>query len=356
VSILKPLYGTEPQLERNLESFFTQDYPEFEIIFGTRSWEDPALRVVERLCEKYPQVRTRIVVSGEPYWPNAKVFSLHRMFAGVTGSYFVISDSDVLVRRDFLRNVVPPLLDSRVGLVTCLYEGIPARDFWSTLEALGMTVEMSSGVLVAEMVDGMKFAMGAVMAVRRDALEAIGGIRSLADFCADDFLLGKRIAKCGYQVVLSHYKVGHVLADRSASRSFSDQLRWMKSTRFSRPRGHAGSGLTYAVPFGLLALLLSLGHPQLRYAGIALFVAACVNRMLLSTLIGWGVMRDPRALWSCWLYPLRDLLGFGIWVASFGGRTFRWRGETYQFEDEGRITPEQREYELVGQTLPQGQD
>ncbi len=356
VLILKPLYGMEPQLERNLESFFTQDYPDFEIVFGTRSWEDPALAVVERLCERYPQVKTRTVVSGEPFWPNAKVYSLHRMLAGTSAAYCVISDSDVEVRPDFLRNVVPPLLDPKVGLVTCLYQGVPAGDFWSSLEALGMTVEMSSGVLVAEMVDGMRFAMGAVMALRRDALEAAGGVRALADYCADDFLLGRWVARAGYRVVLSHYHVRHVLAERPLAGSFRDQLRWMKSTRFSRPRGHLGSGLTYAVPFGLLALLLGIAQPALLAVGISLFALACANRIALSLLVGWRVMRDPRALRSCWLYPLRDLLGFCLWAASFGGKTFTWRGETYRFGEQGRITPEQREFELVGETVPQGHD
>jgi ceramide glucosyltransferase len=357
VTILKPLRGMELQLENNLESFFRQDYPEFDIVFGTRSWEDPALRVVAGLCAKYPQVATKIVVSGEPFWPNAKVFSLSKMLAvSAASSHFVISDSDVLVGPDFLRRVVPPLLNSKIGLVTCLYRGIPAQDLWSKLEALGMTVEMTSGVLVANMLEGMKFAMGAVMALRRDALEAIGGIRSLADYCADDFLLGNRIAKAGYQVVLSDYKVEHVLPGRTLQQSFSDQLRWMKSTRFSRPRGHIGSGLTYAIPFGLLALLPAIGHPHRMQLGIELFALACANRILLSLISGWLVMRDPRALWRCWLYPLRDLAGFLVWAASFCGRTFRWRGESYHLESDGRLAPEQRRFELVGATQPQGHD
>ena len=268
----------------------------------------------------------------------------------------VISDSDVLVRPDFLRNVVPPLLNPRVGLVTCLYEGIPDRGLWSLLEALGMSIEMSSGVLVARMVDGMRFALGAVMAVRRDALEAMGGIRETAYFYSDDFVLGNRIAESGYEVVLSHYKVGHVLTSRSLQRTLGDQLRWMKSTRFSRPLGHIGSGLTYAVPFGLLALLLGLGHGHRLYAGFELFMMACLNRMILALVVGWGIVGDRRALWLCWLYPLRDLLGFGVWSASFSGKTFFWRGETYQFGREGRITPEQRPVTMLGHGLSQGHD
>ena len=356
VTILKPLHGMEPRLEENLESFFRQDYPSFVIVFGTRSGEDPALSVVERLQAKYPQVPTRIVVSGEPSWPSAKVYSLSKMIASSSDEFLVISDSDVLVRPDFLRNVVPPLLNPRVGLVTCLYEGIPDRGLWSLLEALGMSIEMSSGVLVARMVDGMRFALGAVMAVRRDALEAMGGIRETAYFYSDDFVLGNRIAESGYEVVLSHYKVGHVLTSRSLQRTLGDQLRWMKSTRFSRPLGHIGSGLTYAVPFGLLALLLGLGHGHRLYAGFELFMMACLNRMILALVVGWGIVGDRRALWLCWLYPLRDLLGFGVWSASFSGKTFFWRGETYQFGREGRITPEQRPVTMLGHGLSQGHD
>ncbi len=356
VTILKPLHGMEPRLEENLESFFRQDYPDFALVFGVRNCEDQALNVVDKLQAKYPQVQTRIVISGEPSWPNAKVYSLSKMIASSVDEFLVISDSDVLVRSDFLRNVIPPLLNPKVGLVTCLYEGIPTRGLWSQLEALGMSIEMPSGVLVAEMVDGMKFALGAVMAVRRDAIEAVGGVRETAHFYSDDFVLGSRIAEAGYEVVLSHYKVGHVLASRSLLRTLGDQLRWMKSTRFSRPLGHVGSGLTYSVPFGLLALLLGLSAGDHVRAGFELFLIAWLNRVVLALAVGWGIMRDRRALWLCWLYPLRDLLGFGIWAASFSGKTFFWRGETYQFGDKGRITPEQRPISLLSHSLPQGHD
>jgi ceramide glucosyltransferase len=357
VTILKPVHGMEPKLEETLESFFRQDYSNFEIVFGARNASNEALIVVEKLRAKYPHIPTRVVISGEPSWPNAKVFSLARMIASSENSCFVISDSDVLVRPDFLRQIVPPLLDPQVGLVTCMYEGIPAPDFWSQLEALGMSVEMPSGVMVADMVEGgMKFALGAAMAVRRDAIEAMGGIRETADFYSDDFVLGNRIAAAGYTVVLSSYKVGHVLSGQSLRQTFGDQLRWMKSTRFSRPWGHVGSGLTYAVPFGLLALLLALGHRNWMPIGLALFLAAWINRMLLALLVGWGVIGDRRCLWLCWLYPLRDLLGFCTWAASFTNNRFLWRGELYEFGRQGRITAVQREIDFVSDHLPQAND
>jgi ceramide glucosyltransferase len=356
VTVLKPVHGMEPKLEENLESFFRQDYPDFEIIFGARSRDNEALVVVERLRAEYPGVRTQVVISGEPSWPNAKVFSLAKMIASSDNDYLVMGDSDVLVGPDFLRNVIPPLLNPKVGLVTCLYQGIPASGFWSQLEALGMSVEMPSGVMVADMVEGMKFALGAAVTVRRDAIEAIGGIRETADFYSDDFVLGNRIAGAGYQVELSPYHVGHVLAVRSFQRTFGDQLRWMKSTRFSRPLGHVGSGLTYAVPFGLLALLLGLGHQHRIHAGVALLAMAWLNRMLLALVVGWGILRDPRSLWLCWLYPLRDLLGFCTWVASFTGNKFLWRGEPYQFGQDGRITPVQRSLDFLSDRIPQAHD
>ena len=356
VTILKPVHGAEPQLENTLESFFRQDYPHFEIIFGARSRDNEALLLVEKLRAKYPQIPTQVVISGDPSWPNAKVFSLAKMLASSDNEYLVISDSDVLVGPDFLRNVIPPLLNSKVGLVTCLYQGIPENSLWSRLEALGMSVEMPAGVMVAEMVDGMRFALGAAMALRRDAIEAIGGMRETADFYSDDFVLGNRIAEAGYTVCLSHYKVGHVLAASSLRRTLGDQLRWMKSTRFSRPWGHVGSGLTYAVPFGLLALLLAIGHPHKIYLALALLALAWLNRMLLAVMVGWGILRDPRSLSLCWLYPVRDLLGFCTWMASFAGNRFLWRGEPYRFGEEGRITPVQRSLEFIRDRVPQAHD
>jgi ceramide glucosyltransferase len=350
VTLLKPVHGMEPRLRENLESFFRQDYPDFEIIFGARSADNAALVVVDELRALYPNVRCKIVLSGPPTWPNAKVFSLDKMIALSRNDYFVISDSDVEAGPDFLRNVVPPLLDPRNGLLTCVYRGVPASSFWSSLEALGMSVEMTSGVLIADMLEGMRFALGAVITTKREVLEIIGGISATADYYSDDFVLGNLVWAAGYNVVLSHYIVDHVLIPSSFPRTFGHQVRWMKSTRYSRPRGHLGSGLTFAVPFGLLGLIsaTALGHPV---AGIALLATSILNRTVQSLAIGWSVTRDSRALRLCWLYPLRDLMGFITWAASYTSRNFFWRGETYQFTTGGKIVPQQRVVEdaLVNQ-------
>jgi ceramide glucosyltransferase len=341
VTIFKPVHGMEEQLAADLESFFQQDYPDYEVIFGVRDMDNPAARIAEEVRARYPHVPSRVIVSGPPEWPNAKVFSLDKMIAASSRNYFIISDSDVRVAPDFLRNTIPPLLDPKVGLVTCMYRGVPASDFWSWLEALGLSVEMSSGVMVADMMEGMRFALGPAMAVRRDAIDAIGGIAAVADYYSDDFELGNRIWAKDYKVVLSHHIVFNVLTSRSPLRTLGDQLRWMKSTRYSRPAGHAGTGLTYAMPFGILGLIAAwlLGHPVL---GIELFALACLNRMIQSAVVGWSVTRDPRAIGLCWLYPLRDFLGFVAWAISYTSRDFYWRGEMYRFGKGGRIAPLER--------------
>src|SRR5215469_11242234 len=263
LSILKPVHGMEPRLEENLESFFRQDYPDYELIFCARHAHDPALLLVERLSAKYPDVEVKILTSGEPEWPNAKVYSLSHMMEAAENELIVISDSDVKVTPEYLARIVKPLEDERVGLVTCVYRGVSVKGFWSKLEALGMSVEMTSGVLVAEMLEGMKFALGPTMVTRKTCVRAVGGFEAFADYCADDYVLGNLIEKQGHRVVLSDHAVDHIVLHRSFMESLKHQVRWMRSTRFSRPKGHFGTVLTFATPFGLLALIAAaaLGHP-----------------------------------------------------------------------------------------------
>ena len=348
VTLLKPVCGLEPNLEENLASFFQQDYPYFEIIFGARDATDPALEIVRNLQKRHPHINVKFVFSGAPDHPNAKVCSLEKMYAAATSNYFVISDSDVRVTPNYLRDVTTPLLDSNASLVFCLYRGVPTHGTWSGLEALGMSVEMTSGVIVAGMLEGMKFALGPTMAIRRDALDAIGGFGVLADYCADDYVLGHALHECGRKVVLSTHVIDHIANHRSFKGSVLHQVRWMKSTRFSRPKGHIGTGLTFAMPFGALGLLagLATGHPLL---ALSLFSWAVLNAILLSLAVGWGVVGDPRALRYCWLYPVRDFMGFCFWCASFFGRNIVWRGIRYRLQFGGKMV-------RSGSTQPGKQD
>lgn len=335
-TMMKPLCGMEPRLEENLASFFTQDYPTFEILFGTRDVSDPALEVVRRLRARYPHVPVKIVFSGEPDKPNAKVCTLREMFDKASHEYVVISDSDVRVGKDYLSRVVAPLLDDKNGLVMCLYRGVPTGGFWAGLEALGMSVEMTAGVVAAASIGEVDFALGPTMATRRKVVASIGGIGVLADYCADDYVLGNLVAKSGRKVVISENVIDHYVVNRSFKSSMRHQRRWMMSTRFSIPVGHAISVLGFAVPFGVLAAVAGFwsGHTVL---GAELLGWTLMNRMIMSVAVGWCVVRDRRALDYCWLYPLRDLMGFGFWLASYAGNIVEWRGQKYRLARGGRM-------------------
>jgi ceramide glucosyltransferase len=337
VSVLKPVHGMEPRLAEDLESFFLQDYPgEWELLFCARHEEDAGLQLVREISARYPQVNCNVLTSGDPPWPNAKVYSLYKMVSEAKHSILIVSDSDVWVAPNYLREVAPPLADTKVGVSTCLYRGLPVGGLWARLEALGMSVEMTSGVLIANMLDGMKFALGPTMSTRKEVIAKIGGVAQMGDYCADDYVIGNLADAAGYKNIISTHVIDHVVLSRSWANSWAHQVRWMKSTRYSRPKGHFGSGLTFAVPFGIVGLIGGwlAGYPAL---GWALFAWSLLNRVIQSIAIGWGIVRDPRALSFCWLYPARDLLGFFLWVASYGSNVIDWRGEKYRLEFGGKM-------------------
>ncbi len=336
VTLLKPVHGIERQLRDSIESFFRQDYPQFEIVFGARTVDDPALEVVRALMRKYPRVAVKLVASGEPPWPNAKCWSLVQMAEQAACDYLVISDSDVEVAPNYLRELVPPLLEPNVGCVTTLYRGKAVDGLWAQLEALGMSVEMTSGVLMADMLEGMRFALGPTMGVRRDALQRIGGFGRFAEYCSDDFLLGKFVADAGYQVVLSPHVIDHVILHESLRQSIAHQARWMKSTRYSRPKGHLGMALTFSVPYGVLGMAAGVASAR-PLLGALVFAATFLNRVVLSIVAGWGAIRDRRSLVFSWLYPVRDLMGFGFWLASYISDRILWRGERYRLQVGGKM-------------------
>jgi ceramide glucosyltransferase len=337
VTLLKPLHGGEPDLEAHLATFFEQDYPEFEILFCARTVEDEGLRTAQRVAAKYPKVSARFLTTGEPKYINAKVSSLEKMASVASYSLLVISDSDVRVKPHYLRSIIAPFADARVGMLTCLYRGVAADSgVWSRLEAAGMSVEMTSGVLAADITEGMRFALGPTMVVRKECVEEVGGFGVLGDYCADDFVLGNLVAEKGHTIVLSNHVIDHIVINERFVSSVKHQVRWMKSTRFSRPLGHLGTALTFSLPFGILsgAAALALHRPAL---ALALFGWSVLSRMALALLVGAVVVRD-RHLWRLiLLYPLRDLLGFCYWVASYFNDKIVWRGEIYRLIKGGRM-------------------
>jgi ceramide glucosyltransferase len=330
VSVLKPVHGLEAQLRENIESFFQQDYPDYEILLAADEADDPALEVVREVCARYPHIRSRVLVTGA-LWPNPVVHAFHCMTEVAAHEILVTSDSDVEVGPHYLREVVSPLLDSKIGMVTCVYRGKNAAGFFSGLTAIGMSVEMTAGVLVANLLEGMKFGLGPTIAVRKDSLASIGGYSALRDYISNDYAIGDLIAKAGYRVVLSGHVIDHVVNQKSFQRMWQNQLRWAQSTRYSRPKGHFGSGLIFAIPYGLLGFLaaIALGHWGV---GILLLAVTVLNRLAEAWLVGWTVVRDAKVLRAPWLYPLRDLLGFVVWFGSYLNLRYVWRDSRFELK------------------------
>jgi ceramide glucosyltransferase len=338
LTLLKPLHGAEPGLEAYLATFFEQDYPEYEILFCARSAEDEGLKTARRVAARYPQVAVKFLwTDGRPDYINDKVISMERMEAAAAHEILVISDSDVRVRPDYLRAVALPFADPRVGGMCCIYRGVAAEGgLWARLEAVGMSVEMTSGVLAARAMEGMQFVLGPTMAFRREVLRRMGGFKLTAEHCADDFILGHETFKQGRTVVLSHHSIDHMVINSRLAASLKHQARWMRSTRFSRPKGHFGTALTFSLPFGLLGwgAAAALGHP---WWGLALLGWSVATRLALSIAVGRLVAGDESWFGLLLLYPVHDLMGIGFWAASYWSNRIVWRGRVFQLLPGGKM-------------------
>jgi len=344
ISVFKPLHGTEPGLHENLTTFFEQDYPEFELLFCARHETDEGLKVARAVAARYPGVDAKFLTCGEPTpeFHNAKVFSFARLHEAARHECIVSSDADVRVAKDYLRRMSQNLKRPEMGLASCLYIGTTEperpggrRRFTSHLDAVGKSVEMGSGVLVADMLEGTKFALGPTMVLRKQAFEDVGGFVELGQFLAEDFVLGNRLANQGVGVQMATHVIRLMVKDQPFWLSFREQLRWMQSTRRSRPWGHLGTGLTFAMPFGLMGLLWGIlsGHAVL---GIVWLLGTAANRWLQAgTML--AVLGDPDWLRGTAIYPLRDLLGNLIWVGSYGGKRFSYWGGAFELKDDGTV-------------------
>ena len=327
ICVLKPLSGIDEGLELNLRSFFEQDHPEFEILFAVREASDPAAGVVRRLIAEFPGRSARLLVTGDPPYPNAKVFSLDRMMAEARYDLLVMSDSDIRVAPGFLRSIAAEFSDGSVDIATCPYRAVAGASVWSQLEAEGMNTEFLGGLLVARLVEGVKFAVGPTIAARKPALEKIGGFDRLKDYLAEDFVMGKFAAEAGMGVILSRNIIEHRIGSESLRASISHRLRWVRSTRRSRPAGYIGQLFTHTLP---LAVLLWIIAP--RWWPVVL-AAALIRTLAAWATCAWILHIRPR--WPLLLF--QDFLSFLFWIAGFFGNTILWRGRRYYVYPDGRF-------------------
>lgn len=337
ISVLKPLHGSEPGLETNLRSFFAQAYPgSYELLFCARHAEDAGLAVARKLAAEYPHVPARILTCGEPQFPNPKMYSLAVMAAAAEHEILVTSDADARVDPCYLSRLALEMRDPEVSLAFNLYRAhTDVPEFHLYMDALGKSVEMNAGVLVADMFAGADFSLGVSVIQRREVFEAAGGFAELGSYWAEDFVLGNRLAAQGRGVRISPNAVQLIVTAESAAHSFRNQLRWAQSTRRSRPLGHLGTGLTFTAPFALLGAAVEIVHGHL-FAAVLFVAAGFVNRAVLCAAVlralGAGsVLRDAL------LYFLRDLYGFAIWACSYLPAETHYHGTQFRIMPDGRL-------------------
>jgi ceramide glucosyltransferase len=330
VSILKPLKGTDPEIYQSFRSHCLQDYPEYEIIFGVSDPNDPAVASVRQLKNEFPALSIRLIVCHKTLGANVKVSNLAQMLAEARYRHLLVNDSDIRVEGDYLRRVMAPLANPKVGMVTCLYRGVAADMLGSRIESLGISTDFCAGVLAARQLEGgLKFGLGSTMAFRRGDLEQIGGFESFADYLADDYELGRRIAGLGLEVKLSDVVVETNLPAYRIPEFLSHQLRWARGVRDSRSGGYFGLVLTYGLLWSCVVVAASRGALWgWVLAGTTLFLRAAV-----ALVVGKSVLRDRQLLRQLWLLPLRDLIAVGIWMASLAGHTVSWRGDRFELKD-----------------------
>ena len=333
VSILKPLRGTDPEMYESFRSHCQQDYPEYEIIFGVSDDDDPAIKLVERLQLEFPHHSIQLLLCAKNLGSNTKVSNLAQMLAQAKYETILVNDSDIRVPPDYLRRVVAPLSDARIGLVTCLYRGIAGPTLGSRLEAIGISTDFSAGVLAARLVEGeIRFGLGSTLALRRAELEAIGGFEAFVNYLADDYEIGRGIAKRGLKIKLSDVVVETFLPAYSLRQFLDHQLRWGRTVRDSRRWGYLGLVLTFGLPWAVLALISSRGA---LWAWILLAAVTCL-RVAVALIAGWSVLRDRRVLRLLLWLPLRDFVALVVWLASLVGHKVVWRGDSFKLKD-GRL-------------------
>ncbi len=333
VSILKPLKGTDPDIYESFRSHCLQDYPEYEIVFGVSDADDPAVASVQQLQREFPDRAIRLVVSSNKLGANVKVSNLEQMLAAAQFEHLIVNDSDIRVEPNYLRRVISPLLDKRVGMVTCLYRGVAASTLGSQLESIGISSDFCAGVLVARQLEGgVRFGLGSTLAFRRSDLDRIGGFRSIVDYLADDYELGRRIAGLGLQVVLSEVVVETHLPAYDLRGFLAHQLRWARGVRDTRAGGYIGLLSTYGLFWGLFGLIVSGAAPW-AWATVGVIV---LLRLAVALVVGVVVVEDRSLLRRLWLLPVRDLVAVAVWVASFAGHTVTWRGDRFELKN-GRL-------------------
>lgn len=333
VSILKPVCGLDADASENLASYLRLDYPDYEVLFGVLDPDDPSVPIIADLIVGVSNASMHIGSRIEG--ANNKVRILDNLAGHADGEIIVVTDADTRVDERFLRRITAPFEDDSVGVVTCLYRGVGDRGAPASIEGLHMTCCFAPGAATSACLAGIDFSLGAASAVRRSALDAIGGFASMADYLADDFQLGRRASQAGYRVVLSDYVIDISLPREGWSRVLTRELRWARTIRASRPWGYLGMLFTFGFGYAVVYLLLS----GLSVPGWLLLTGVGLVRASTAYLGADRYLGDRQLIRRFHLLPLRDVLSLAVWIGGYLSRTVSWRGRRLRLLPDGTMEP-----------------
>jgi ceramide glucosyltransferase len=333
-SLLKPVRGLDFGSYENFASFCKQNYPDYEILFAVNDEHDPAVPLIRQIITEFPRRRIRLFTNAEDLGANRKVNKLAMLAREAQYEVLVLTDGDVRVGPDYLRAVVAPLHEKKIGAVTSFYRAIAEENLGAKLEAVGAASDFFAGVLMARWKEGIRFTLGASVATTKEWLSKMGGFEAIVDTLADDYELGLRIAKAGGEIVLSQEAVWTMYPAQTFGGFWDHQIRWARTVRLCRPLSYLGLLFTQGLPWTLLAILLA---PATWIAG-TYFAAYVVLRYAMAWTVGvWGV-GDKVLRRNLWLVPVRDTIHFVVWLAGFGSNRIRWNSVEYAIR-KGRMVP-----------------
>lgn len=339
VTILKPVYGLDPEMLDNLRSFCQQDYPEYQIIFGVHDEKDPALPLIKKVIKEFKKIDISYVVNSKIHGANHKVSNLINIYPTAKHDYLLVADSDMRVPSNYLSNVMPAFSNLEIGAVTCLYAGTAVGKMASSLNAMFINSWFLPSVLISKLIEPIKYCLGATMIVRRDLLEKIGGFKALSNYLADDYMLGKLVSDLGYKVHLSHFIVENIVEEASLKDLVSHELRWARTLRRVEPLGYAFTFLTDTMMISLVAALtIYLNTGLIEWALLPILIVMVARLFLHYRTAKISGSNHPG---SILLIPLRDLLSFCIRVLSFTGNSIQWRNNSFNVDQAGLIHTEQ---------------
>lgn len=335
VSILKSLKGIDPHMYAAFASHGTIDYPEYEVLFGVSDLQEPALELVSKLQQEFPQARLRVIHCPEMLGFNGKVSNLAQMVTLASYDHIIVNDSDIVVPRDYLRRVMSPFGDPAVGMVTTLYRGVPGNTLGSKLEALGISTDFAGGVLLARAMEGgIRFGLGATVATTKAVLAKIGGLEQLTDFLGDDYELGARAANAGFKIALPDVVLETTLPDYSFRDFWLHQMRWARNVKDRRPGQYFGLIATFGLAWAILGVVVA----PFAWWAWTILALTLLARLIAAIVVGRGVLKDPHVLPNLWMIPVRDFVALAIWFASFWGNTVVWRGTRFRLQN-GKLQP-----------------